>query len=131
MRYLDSIDLLSFNLTMLKAGSRGSVKISKALSLSQGLTALQRIMLKDQLVDPMMTAKLGKIRDSVVELSNMTGNITVIPGEVKDSLISELKEIQKYVADKAYEWYSTHEFEDTSQVVTLMREVVMAHFERS
>ena len=131
MRYLDSIDLLSFNLTMLKAGSRGSVKISKALSLSQGLTALQRIMLKDQLVDPMMTAKLGKIRDSVVELSNMTGNITVIPGEVKDSLISELKEIQKYVADHAYEWYSTHEFEDTPQVVTLMREVVMAHFGRS
>lgn len=88
-------------------------------------------MLKDQLVDPMMTAKLGKIRDSVIELSNITGNITVIPEEVKDSLISELKEIQKYVADNAYEWYSTHEFEDTPQVVTLMREVVMTHFERS
>lgn len=88
-------------------------------------------MLKDQLVDPMMTAKLGKIRDSVIELSNITGNITVIPEEVKDSLISELKEIQKYVANNAYEWYSTHEFEDTPQVVTLMREVVIAHFERS
>jgi len=99
-----------------------------------------------------MTAKLGKIRDSVIELSNITGQPAISlpiyctqeglpvgvqvmaakgPEEVKDSLISELKEIQKYVADNAYEWYSTHEFEDTPQVVTLMREVVIAHFERS
>ena len=60
-----------------------------------------------------------------MELNNIEKNL------FNDFDIEELKEIQKYVADKAYEWYSTHEFEDTPQVVTLMREVVMAHFERS
>lgn len=87
-------------------------------------------MLKDQLINPMMTAKLSKIRDSAVELSSLPGTITVIPDTVKETMVSELREIEKYVADTAFEYYSEHDFEVTPQIITIMRSVVMSHYER-
>ena len=77
-----------------------------------------------------MTAKLSKIRESAVELSSLPGTITVIPDMVKETMVSELREIEKYVADTAFEYYSKHDFEVTPQIITIMRSVVMSHYER-
>ena len=124
MIYLDSIALLNYNLKKLNADKRDQVPTSVLPEIRQiSSVATTKIGTEPRLMYKMAYEDL---LEALVTAQSLTGmkNLT---DKMKQMVIDGIRTMKRELCVEAYDYYSTHDFEPTEQIIPIMREVVKEH----
>lgn len=125
MIYLDSIELLNYALTKLKAEKRDLVPIKDLQEIQQVLVIASQPLGDDLTIAYRM--KLNDIMDAV-KTAQMMSSLKNLTNAMKDTIIEGVSVLKHEVCVQAWNYYSMHDFEATGSVIDLMREVVEDHY---
>ena len=124
MKYLDCIEMLEYGLKILKEGQRIQVSTNKMPELlmivtgtSKKIGAEQSLMYKTTSNDLLQAIGVVQEMKSVKYLSD----------NMKQTLTDGLNSLKLEISKLAYDYYSTHDFEPTEEVIPIMRDVVKTY----
>lgn len=87
------------------------------------------MIVNEQLSDPMITVTMNDLMGAVLAAEKGSSGMTNLTDTMKQELIAGMRTMKTYLAEAAYKYYSDVDFEDTSENVTLMRDVVQCYVE--
>ena len=93
------------------------------------LTSAKSMMTEVQVMDAETTVAMNDLMSAVITVHNSSKGMVNLTDTMKQELISGFKTLKLAVCKAAYKYYSSHEFEDTPEVIPLMREVVEVYAE--
>lgn len=120
MHYLKCIALLKQQLANLHEGQRTQVETSQAREIPDILNMV-RIQLGSE-VDPVINNSLDDLIVATIPLKDLDAKH--LDHEIKDTLVSGIRDLHDAIAMKAFNYFKTHDFEVTNGIKTIMRDVV-------
>jgi len=113
--------MLMYLLKKVYAGQRKQVPVSVCDEVQQVIIQVQKKLEKD-----LIPADQAVVRDllNAVGLAADTAGILNLTDAMKNSIVEGIQELRASIALKAFEYYKTHDFEPTDEIIPIMRYVV-------
>lgn len=121
MRYLECIEMLQYLLKRMCAGQRKQVPVSACDEVQSVVIQIQKKLDKD--LTPLEQAIVRDLMGAIA-LATETSGMLNLTDNMKNSIVDGLNELLAAVALKAFEYYRTHDFDPTPEIIPIMRMVV-------
>lgn len=121
MHYLECIEMLEYLLKKVYAGQRRQVPVGACNEVQ-----LVVIQVKKKLEDDLLPLEQAIIRDllNAVSLAMETTGMLNLTDAMKTSIVDGIRELYDAIAIKAFNYYKSHDFEPTEELIPLLRSVV-------
>lgn len=126
MKYLDCIEILNYALDILKSGQRNQIAVSKLSELVMVLVSANRKM--EQESEILFKSTFNDLIQAIAVVQDMR-DVKFLNDNMKQTLVDGVLTLKGVVAQKAYEYYSVHDFEPTEEIIPRMRDVVTTYIE--
>lgn len=121
MHYLECIAMLEYLLKKMSNGQRTQVPVSVVDEVQTVIIALNK-KLKDE-SNTLVTVRIRDILEAV-QVVKSTQGILFLTEMMKDQINSGIQELLSCIRLAAFEYFKTHDFEPTPQIIPVMRSVV-------
>ncbi len=125
MNYLEALEICLSALEMMQAGKRVQVPRAKLDELKNMLSQIMSIV-EEMNRTPELNIAVEGLFNAISAALEI--NMQVLPDAIKGSIESGLLMVKHEVGEKAFEYFTFHEFEPTPEIIPLMREVVACHY---
>lgn len=88
------------------------------------LNSLKGMLVEEQISNPMASATINDLMNAALISSNQNLGMVNITDTMKQELINGVDSIKVIVCTEAFNFYDTHDFEPTPEVVPIMRDIV-------
>lgn len=93
------------------------------------LTSLRTMLAEEQISDPVVTVSMNDLMGATLVVQKSCNGMINLTDTMKQELIEGIKTLKSAVANAAFHFYETHEFEPRPEVIPLMRDVVETYVE--
>ena len=121
MHYLECIALLRYLLQRLCEGQRVQVPVTVVEEVISNLLNVKTLLGEE--VSPKVQMLLNDNMVAASQIRDMQG-MESLTGSMKDILVDGVNSIKSSIELEAFEYYKTHDFDDTEEVIPIMRSVV-------
>lgn len=121
MRFLECIEMLMYLLKKVYAGQRKQVPVSVCDEIQQVVIQVQK-KLENDLLPP----EQAIVRDllNAIGLAMDAAGMLNLTDAMKNSIVEGIEELRASIALKAFDYYKTHDFDPTDEIIPIMRYVV-------
>lgn len=129
MRYLKCIEMLNYALRILRHDSRQPVAVSKMAELLGCIKSVEAQCLEEQINDIQVKSTIMDLMSAIVTVKNQSTGMTNLTDVMKQTLISGVMVVKRFVASSAFRFYENNDFEVDEGTLPIFRDIVETYFE--
>lgn len=121
MHYLECIEMLEYLLKKVHAGQRRQVPVSTCDEVQSVIIQVQKKLEKE--LTPLEQSIVRDLLNAIGLAAGTTGLLNLTDA-MKNSIVDGIRELYDAIAIKAFNYYKTHDFEPTEELIPILRSVV-------